>query len=72
VSPAERELLVAVQEALTVPYSVDRYERRLADRAGWVRATLKGFLDEGDPEWHAEYLRRKLREEEARHAGGPS
>ncbi|WP_405964812.1 hypothetical protein OG713_34755 [Streptomyces sp. NBC_00723] len=71
-NPAERDLLVAVQEALTLPFDADGYERRIADRAGWVRATLKGYFDEGDPEWHAEYLRRKLRDEGARTTGGAS
>ena len=62
--------MTAVVEAVTLPYSADGYERRLADRAGLVNATLRGFFQDGDPEWHAEYLRRKLHDEEARHAGG--
>jgi hypothetical protein len=70
VSAEERELLTAVLEALTLPFDADRYEWRLQDRASWVRSTLKGYLDEGDPGWHADYLRRKLRDEEARHEGG--
>jgi hypothetical protein len=68
VSPAERELLAAVVEALTLPYSDDGYERRMVDRAVWVNTTLKGVLEEGDVEWHTDYLRRKLRDEEAKHA----
>ena len=67
---AERDLLVAVMEALTLPFGASAYERRIAGRADWVCATLKGVLVDGDPEWHADYLRRKLREEEARHTGG--
>lgn len=69
-SPVERELITAVLEALALPYSADNYEPRIGDRASYVRATLKGYLDEGEPEWHADYLRRKLRDEEARHEGG--
>lgn len=68
----ERELLAAVLEAVTLPYSVDGFERRIVVRADWVRATLKGVLEEGDPEWHADYLRRKLRDEEAAAKGGES
>jgi hypothetical protein len=70
VSPAERELLTAVLEALTLPFDADGYEKRMVARADWVRCTLKGVLEEGDLEWHADWLRRKLRDEEARHAGG--
>jgi hypothetical protein len=66
----ERELLEAVLDALTLPHGTDRYERRILDRVAWVRTTLKGVLGEGDPGWHADYLRRKLREEEAQHGGG--
>ncbi|MEU6552080.1 hypothetical protein ABZ915_17615 [Streptomyces sp. NPDC046915] len=66
----ERELLQAVLEALTLPYSVDGYQRRLVNRAGWVCTTLKGALEEGDVAWHADYLRRKMRDEEAAAKGG--
>ncbi|MFF4566180.1 hypothetical protein [Streptomyces sp. NPDC001435] len=62
---AERELLQAVLEALTLPYGAGDYDRRLRERAGWARTTLKGVLEDGDPAWHADYLRRKMRDEEA-------
>jgi hypothetical protein len=65
VSAEERELLQAVLEALTLdPGDLD-YERRLSERAAWARTTLRGVLEDGDPAWHADYLRRKLRDEEA-------
>jgi len=65
VSPEERELLQAVLEALTLPFAVDDYERRMVERADWARTTIKGVLAEGDPAWHANYLRRKLDDDEA-------
>lgn len=61
----ERELLQAVLEALTLDGGDLDYERRLSRRADWVRATLKGVLEEGDLAWHADFLRRKMRDEEA-------
>ena len=71
---AERELLQAVLEALTLPYDVDGYDRRLLERADWARATVKGVLadDPADMAWNADYLRSKLAAEEARHQGGAS
>lgn len=68
-SPEERDLLVAVREALELP-PVDGHALRLMDRAMWVSATLKGFLGEGDAAWHAAWLRDRMRAEEARHTGG--
>jgi hypothetical protein len=65
VTAEERELLQAVLEALTLPYSTAGYDRRLSERAAWARTTLQGVLEDGDPAWHATYLRRKLRDEEA-------
>jgi hypothetical protein len=70
VSPEERELLQAVLEALTLSYGAGDYDRRLADRASWARTTIKGVLEDGDPAWHADYLRRKLAAEEAAAKGG--
>lgn len=64
-SPAERELLQAVLEALTLPFDAPGYDRRMLERADWARVSIKGALDEGDTAWHADYLRRKLRDEEA-------
>ncbi|MFF3330002.1 hypothetical protein ACFYWX_10655 [Streptomyces sp. NPDC002888] len=64
-----RDLLSVVLEALTVPTGPDS-GRRLDDRALWVRVTVKGVLEEGpeDVAWNADYLRRKLAEEEAKSA----
>jgi hypothetical protein len=62
---AERELLQAVVEALTLPEGTPDYLSRLADRAMWVRVTVKGALEE-DPAgigWNADYLRSKMRAE---------
>ncbi|MFM9703625.1 hypothetical protein [Streptomyces galilaeus] len=69
-SAAERDLLVAVQEALTLPYSTAHHDQRISFRAMDVSAAVKGYLDEGDPEWHAKWLRGRICAEEARHAGG--
>jgi hypothetical protein len=68
----ERDLLRAVLEALDVPFSVPEYERRVEERAVNVRSALKGYLGEGDPGWHAAWLRDRTRAEEARHQGGAS
>lgn len=70
-TPAEeardlRALLEAVLEAVTLPHSTPEHARRMETRADWVRATVKGALEE-DPSgigWNADYLRRKLRAEE--------
>ncbi|MFL4904853.1 hypothetical protein ACJ6WF_17100 [Streptomyces sp. MMS24-I2-30] len=64
---AERALLKAVLEALTLPYSVPGYDRRMLDRADWARTAVKGALQDGVTLWDADYLREKLRKEEARH-----
>lgn len=71
-TPAEeardlRQLLEAVLEAVTLPHDGLEHARRMETRADWVRATLKGALAE-DPVnigWSADYLRGKLRAEEA-------
>jgi hypothetical protein len=71
---AERELLQAVVEALTLPEGTPDYLSRLADRAMWVRVTVKGALEE-DPAgigWNADYLRSRLRAEEAAHKDAKS
>jgi hypothetical protein len=72
VSAAERELLAAVLEALTLPYDADGYDRRLLERAAWAKTALKGALNEdpADIGWNADYLRGRLRAEEAEHKGG--
>lgn len=61
-----RALLEAVCEALTVP-GEDRDHRRMYDRAMWTLTTIRGALDEApeDIGWNAQYLRRKLAEEQA-------
>ncbi|WP_371672782.1 hypothetical protein OG985_37185 [Streptomyces sp. NBC_00289] len=63
---ALRELLEAVCEALTPPDG-DVDDRRIVDRAAWARTTIRGALDEDprDVGWNADYLRRKMREDEA-------
>ena len=52
-TPAEeardlRQLLEAVLEAVTLPYDGPDHARRMETRADWVRATVKGALEE-DP-----------------------
>jgi hypothetical protein len=61
-----RQLLEVVLEAVTLTTDIPDYERRILDRALWVRATLKGALTE-DPAnigWDVDYLRSKLAAEE--------
>ncbi|WP_328544600.1 hypothetical protein [Streptomyces europaeiscabiei] len=61
-----RNLLEAVLEAVTLPHGTAEYARRLESRADWVRATVKGALEE-DPAaigWNADYLRGRLAAEE--------
>ena len=61
-----RQLLEVVLEAVTLPHDTPDYDRRILDRALWVRAALKGALAE-DPAnigWDADYLRSKLTAEE--------
>jgi hypothetical protein len=63
---AERELLQAVLEALTLPFEVDDYDRRILERARIARVVVREALAE-DPARLAEnvdFLRRKLRDEE--------
>ncbi|MDX2946798.1 hypothetical protein, partial [Streptomyces caniscabiei] len=61
-----RQLLEAVLEAVTLPHDTPEHARRLESRADWVRATVKGALEE-DPAsigWNADFLRSRLRAEE--------
>jgi hypothetical protein len=62
-----RNLLEAVLEAVTLPYDTPEHARRMEERAGWVHATVKGALaeDPADIGWNADYLRGRLRAEEA-------
>jgi hypothetical protein len=62
-----RNLLEAVLEAVTLPYDAPEYARRMETRADWVRATVKGALEEdpADVGWNADFLRSRLRAEEA-------
>ncbi|WP_333746155.1 hypothetical protein [Streptomyces sp. IBSBF 2950] len=62
-----RALLEAVLEAVTLPYDIGDHARRMETRADWVRATLKGALEE-DPAsigWNASFLRSRIAAEEA-------
>ncbi|MFE9309496.1 hypothetical protein ACFYM5_17625 [Streptomyces sp. NPDC006706] len=57
-----RNLLEAVADVLTLPFDTERYEQRLAERAGWVLTMVRGALDE-DPTgigWNADYLRSRF------------
>ncbi|MFI6895284.1 hypothetical protein ACIBM4_14320 [Streptomyces sp. NPDC050256] len=75
-----RTLLAAVLEALAIPYPAtigdsEAYGRILADRAMHASIALENVLKrDDDPEWSADYLRRKLAEHPAtgyRAAGTP-
>ena len=64
---AERDLLEAVVEALTLPFDVADYAARIEDRAAIARVVVREALAE-DPSrmgQNADYLRRRLRDEEA-------
>lgn len=61
-----RQLLEAVLEAVTLPHDGTDHARRMEERADWVRATIKGALEE-DPAnigWNADFLRGRLAVEE--------
>ncbi|MHC3471196.1 hypothetical protein ACYF6T_21215 [Streptomyces sp. 7R007] len=61
-----RDLLAAVLDALTLDYGVDDYGERLKVRAGLAKIVLRDGLDEADRiGWNADWLRGKLRAEEA-------
>lgn len=68
---AERLLLEAVVEALTLPHDVPDYSRRIENRAMIAKVVVRDALagDPADLAWNADWLRQKLREEEARHQG---
>ncbi|MFJ4974183.1 hypothetical protein ACIP6X_02330 [Streptomyces coeruleorubidus] len=75
VPDAERDLLQAVLEALSLPFEAAFYDQRLNDRAGFARVVIRDALAEAAERpdaftWNADWLRRKLREEEARHSAG--
>lgn len=62
-----RRLLEAVLEAVTLPHGAREHARRMEIRADWVRATVKGALEE-DPAgigWNADFLRSRIAAEEA-------
>jgi hypothetical protein len=67
-----RELLAVVLDALTLDYAVDGYDERIKERASTAKIVLRDILNGGDGRigWNADWLRSKLREEEARHGGG--
>jgi hypothetical protein len=62
-----RALLAVVLDALTLPYDTARYDQRLTERAMWARTAVKGALEEdpADVGWNADWLRSRLRAEEA-------
>lgn len=62
-----RQLLAVVLDAVTLPTDTPDYERRILDRALWVRAALKGALAEdlANIGWDIDYLRSKLTAEQA-------
>lgn len=62
-----RDLLAAVLDALTLDYSVDDYDERLKDRAGWARTVLAAVTNgiSTDIGWEADFLRAKLTAEQA-------
>jgi hypothetical protein len=64
---AERDLLEAVVEALTLPFDVADYDRRILARASIARVVVREALAEA-PDLlgqNVDFLRRKLRDEEA-------
>lgn len=68
----ERQLLEAVVEALTLPHDVPDYSQRIEDRAMVVKVVVGDALagNPADLAWNADWLRAKVREEEARYEGG--
>lgn len=68
-----RDLLAAVLDALTLDFGVDGYDERIKERVAIAKIVIRDGLDEpGRVGWNADWLRSKLREEEAqRQAGGP-
>lgn len=67
-----RDLLAAVLDALTLDHGVDGYDQRISERAGIAKVIVREALAAGPAEfgWNADWLRQKLREEEARHKAG--
>lgn len=69
----ERDLLEAVLEALTLPYETPNRRLRILDRACTARVSVREALAEGsvwDAAEHAEFLRDRIRKEEAHYRGG--
>lgn len=68
---ADRRLLEAVYEALSIPYPAtigddEVYQRILCERAMHAQIALEGVLARGDnPEWSAAWLRDRLAEHPA-------
>jgi hypothetical protein len=62
-----RALLEATLEAITLPYSVHDYDRRMRERASWVRTTVRAALDESpaDLGWNVDFLRKRMTTEQA-------
>jgi hypothetical protein len=67
--PEVRDLLETLLEGLDLP-AIDVHTAtmdeayRQADRLSEIRAVLRGVLKDGDPGWHAQYLRDRLAEVE--------
>ena len=67
-------LLEAVLEALTLPDDAPGYSERIEDRAAIAKVVIRAALTEGPAEygWNADWLRQRMREEEAQHRAGES
>lgn len=61
-----RQLLLAVVDALTLPYGVPDYDQRILARGAEARSVAAAALteDPADLDWNTAYLRRKLAAEE--------
>ncbi|MFD4975631.1 hypothetical protein [Streptomyces sp. NPDC058424] len=62
-----RDLLAVVLDAITLPYDAPDYDRRILDRAALARTVATAALaeDPRDLAWNVDYLRGKLRAEQA-------
>jgi hypothetical protein len=62
-----RALLEVVLDAITLPYGTHDYDRRMRERASWVRTTVRAALDESPTElgWNVDFLRSRMITEQA-------
>lgn len=69
---ALRELLEAVSDALSLPLDAPDYDERIVDRTRIVRVVVRDVLggNPADIGWNADWLRSRLRAEEAEHEDG--